>query len=184
VIEAINLQAEDAEWNPVFGERCQTFAEVELEEAAIGSARVFVQAALGNGSSPVAVRVRCTLLHIKAPYQESHCTVGVPEGGDVETDGKGSAIFMAQGNSQFPRTPILARFAKRTLHSTGGTALLVALQQNVVTASMAQDVVAQVTGDLFGTLVPKQNGSVSIHDIDRGRQVIQNGTEDFWVLQF
>ena len=123
-------------------------------------------------------------LFVKTLHDADDRAMRITEGSKPHQHVNRMSFFMAQLHFCFLGFALVQGSTDGTGSATGGTALTVTVQQNIVAAGAANHLVPFVPGEPFSALVPEQDLPVSISHGDADLQAVQHGTENLRILKF
>jgi hypothetical protein len=127
-------------------------------------------------------RFRTQSLFIESDCRPDDLPLLISNGRDPKMNWDSMSAFVAQEALGVTDFPIVHRGRESTGAATIDAVAFVAIDQNLCSTRAPQDFVALVTGDLFRTLVPKQNRPVPPDHVHARLKVFQNGSENTGIV--
>jgi hypothetical protein len=101
----------------------------------------------------------------------------------ANADGNFVSGFVMQESSRQSWTRSLDGDRKRAIFMAEFTARLVALQQRLSYARVADDFMARTSGDVFCSIAPENNFFLHVDQAEADRQAFQNAATDFGIVK-
>lgn len=159
----------------VFGKLNQILANLCFHEALRRNSGHYVQAArIGKSGVPLRRFIDGAAFLEAFRYPDDRA-VAVADRVRSKNDGKAVAVLVKDGNIQDRWFSVtkgeiygIVRIGIEVIQCVAGG-------QQMVAKKMPDDILSQVSRDLFGAFIPKADAPVAVHKIDAGFQAIQNG---------
>jgi hypothetical protein len=93
------------------------------------------------------------------------------------------SFFVTQLHTGFLGLALAQGSGKRTGCAASHATLVVTVPQNIVATGVAYNLMAFVPSKPFGSLIPEQDFSLPIRDVNTCLQTVQHHAEDLWILK-
>ncbi len=183
MLQSLEAQTEQAERNLDFDEGGQRLAQVRSHEGGAGHAGHVVNAAgkFQNVFTTVVPGVSLHLLEGLDRADDGSMLVVHRHG--VQADRNFVSGFVVQKADGLGGAGRLDGAGDRAIFVAEFTTGLIAVQQSFCDTGVANDFVAQVTGDALGAVAPEHNLFLHVDDAQAGGQAFEDAAADFRVVK-
>jgi hypothetical protein len=174
----IHLHAEDGEWNVMFFEEAYVFANVRLRDAMIEDAAGFIDAAVRGelGLAAIPFGERNTFFEAFGGADDD--AIGIAHRESPELNRNAVAGFVAHGNEGLRGLAFAHGSSGRGVRAGELIVFAVGLAEEIVGVQTPYDVLAEITGDALGTVVPEENFSFAIDDVDGDVEIVEDAAKE------
>src|SRR5579864_5438091 len=184
VLQSVDLNCDHAEWKPVARKTGEILGQMKLGEIMIGNAADFVHTTVRRQGAEIAVPFRGKFAFIKTFHKTNDRVMRIPDGRNQHSYVHGMALFMAQLHLRILRLALLQSMANGTGSVASNTTLVVTVNQDVVAATAADDLMPFMASNPFRALVPEKDFPGSIHHTNASLEDVQDRAKNLWILKF
>src|SRR5437016_2904759 len=149
----------------------------------VGKPGFLVGTALRNHGTGSPLRRQRGFAFAEALRSPNDRAVRVTDGNRPHQHRNAVSAAMTQVYRYFARLTVAHHLDEWTGVDTQHFVVVVAVHQNVVATKTAEHVMAQVSGDFLGPIVPEHDAALAVYQVDAGVQALQHRAIDFRITE-